>query len=155
MKNMTNYTINHEDNTITMSGEFAKLANIINSDEYKALVQFRNDFPLYAIKTKEIAKTTCKTTHKDLTLDRMKQCIESQDNAAAALIEFESVKNWYKGQSGYYAKVKRWFLDKYPNYDIYKPEKPADAQDEEVSPLAPAEPAPAQIENTTPLDKAA
>ena len=152
MNKQANYTINHEGTgTITMTSEFAKLANTIGSNEYNALVQFRKDFPGYTIQTKAIAKTPRKTTHKDLTIDLMRTCIVAIDNNPAALFEFESVENFYKGQSGYYAKVKRWFLDKYPNYDIYKPIKPA--QSKENTPLDPA--APAQITNTTPLDSAA
>ena len=32
------------------------------------------------------------------------------------LAEFEAIKSFYKGMSGYYGKMKKWFLAKYPNY---------------------------------------
>ena len=146
----TNYIINHEEKTITMTSDFAKRANTIKSPEYIALVQFRKDFDGYTIKTKEIKKTTRKTTHKDLTIDFMAKCIKAIDPSPAALIEFESVKAFYKGQSGYYAKVKRWFLAKYENYDVHKPAAPA--QNEEETPLDIAAPAPAQIVEETSID---
>ena len=34
----------------------------------------------------------------------------------AAVKEFEEVKAFYRGMSGYYGRVKGWFLNKYPNY---------------------------------------
>jgi hypothetical protein len=127
MKKTTAYAINHEENTITLTRDFAKRSGIINSNEYRVLTQFRKDYPDYKIQKRTAAKNTNKDTHKGLTVEFMGKCLDKVENSAAEKAEFERVKTFYKGNSAYYAKVKAWFLAKYPDYDPYAPAKPIEA----------------------------
>ena len=156
MTKTSNYIINHEEMTITMTRDFAKRANIINSDEYRALVQFRKDFTDYTIKTQETKEARNKNTHKGLTLPVMKKYLETRDNAADALRAFELAKAYYKGQPAYYAKVKAWFFSNYKeDYLKYAPAATVaeTTQSEEDTPLE--NPAPALNVDITPLNNAA
>lgn len=135
MKKTNATIINHEEKTITITKDFAKRANIINSDEYSALAQFRKDYPDYTIQKRTAAKNTNKNTHSGLTLAYMGRFIEMQDNAAAALEAFERVKYLNEGHPAYYAKVKAWFLAKYPDYADFNPDIPAPAQNTDVTPI--------------------
>lgn len=125
MKKVNSYIINHEEQSITITKDFAKRSGIINSEEYRILVQFRKDFPEYTIQHRTASSNKNKNTHNGLTVDFMKKYIGVQEHADTALKEFESVEMLYKGHPAYYAKVKAWFLSKYPNYAEYNPTAPA------------------------------
>jgi hypothetical protein len=135
MKKTNDYIINHESKTITITRDFAKRSSVINSNEYRALTQFRKDYPDYTIKNRTATVTNSKTTHSGLTIPFMKKFIEKQDNAAAALKEFESVEKFFKGHPAYYSKVKAWFLSKYPKYAEFIPAPAPSAENAEVTPI--------------------
>ena len=121
MKKTNAYTIDHANNTITITREFAKRSAVIASEEYRVLSQLHKDFPEYTIQPRKAnVDKNKKKTHVGLTLDFMKKYLERL-NDPAALNEFESVKAYYKGHPAYYAKVKAWFLSKYEDYDEYNP----------------------------------
>ena len=64
MKNTTtNYTINAAAKEIIITKKFEKAANIIGSNEYKALVTLMKDFPDFDIKVREIKKNKSKKTY--------------------------------------------------------------------------------------------
>ncbi|MDL2287924.1 hypothetical protein LJC32_00905 [Oscillospiraceae bacterium OttesenSCG-928-F05] len=125
MKKTTGYTINHETKTITITRDFAKRSGIINSDEYRALTQFRKDYSDYTIKNRTASTNKNKNTHNGLTIPFMRKFIGAQENATATLKEFDSVKSLYEEHPAYYSKVKAWFLSKYPNYNKSNPAAPA------------------------------
>lgn len=136
MKNTNAYTINHEDKTITITKAFAKSSGIINSDEYILFTQFRKDYPDYKIVQRTAKANKEKNTHKGLTLDNMEKYLSTRDNAADALKAFEMAKDYYKGYSAYYAKVKAWFLSNYKEeYENYAPAAsiPVPTQSEEIT----------------------
>ena len=119
MKNIKGITVNHINGEIIIAKGFAKLAGIHNTPEYILLSEIRNENPSYKIKSQVIRKPTGKKTHKGLNLTLMEKVVAQQENIEAARAEFENVKNFYQGHCGYYAKVKAWFLEKYPNYNKY------------------------------------
>jgi len=129
MKNTNTYTINHEKKTITITREFAKRSGVINSEEYNLFMQFRKDLPDYKILKRTATKNTDKKTHKGLSIPFMEKCLAAMDNAADAKAEFKRVKEFYTGHPAYYSKVRAWFLDKYPNYDIYAPTPTQDMEE--------------------------
>ena len=116
MKKNAGYVINYEDNTITLTKAFAKLAQNPNTKEFRELAKLHKNFPDFTI-TKRTAKVNeDKEVHAGLSIPWMTNYIKTYIKDEAAVAEFEEVKNFYRGMSGYYGKVKGWFLNKYPDY---------------------------------------
>lgn len=124
MKN--NYKVDYAKNTITITKDFAKKANIIDSVEYKILRKLQKDFPNFTITQRTATVSTTKKTHKGLTLDRMEKYIRTFEEASDLKI-FKKVKeyntDYRENNSGElseiinYGKVKAWFIGKYPEYE--------------------------------------
>ena len=149
------YTINHAEEKIIMTKEFAKKAGVIDSHEYRLFTQFRKDFPSYGIEERKATKNDNKITHKGLSLENMKKYLATRENAADALNAFELAKDYYKGQSAYYSKMKAWFLSNYKeDYDKYTPAA-AVAESTPTEETATENPAPAPIVDTTTKEIAA
>ena len=108
------YAIDHDNKTITLTKAYAKLANTPGTKEFRELSRLHQAFPEYDIVMRTATITAPKEKHIGLSVDRMAQYIQIIDKDALA--EFEAIKNFYKGMSGYYGKMKKWFLAKYPNY---------------------------------------
>ena len=116
MKKNAGYVINYEDNTITLTKAFAKQAQNPATKEFRELDKLHKNFPDFTI-TKRTAKVNeDKERHAGLSIPWMTNYIKTYIKDEAAVAEFEEVKNFYRGMSGYYGKVKGWFLNKYPNY---------------------------------------
>lgn len=116
------YTVDHVQNTITITKAFATRAADITTEEYKTFLQLRADLPGYKIlrRTADIKKA--KETHKGLSIEYMERCISTITHGDKdALDAFKAVKEYFKGQPAYYAKVKAWFLNKYSNYTEIDP----------------------------------
>ena len=96
MRNTKNYTINHENETITITRDFIKRAGTINSEEYNALLQFRKDYPDYKVIKRTATAAQSKNTHKGLDIPFMERFIAQQDNAAEVQAELKRVKTIYK-----------------------------------------------------------
>ena len=111
MKNTTNYTINAAAKEIIITKKFEKAANIIGSNEYKALVTLMKDFPDFDIKVREIKKNKSKKTYSGLTIEEMRRFIGSRSEEEVFL--FEKVVTIAKHKKGSYAITKKWFLNKY------------------------------------------
>lgn len=106
------YTINAMTNTVTITKDFAKRANNINSPEYKTLNQLRKDG--YSIEYKTINVKEGKKTHKGLTLAFMRQYINEQENSNVIRAEFEKIKREFNGHHACYANLKKYFLNQFP-----------------------------------------
>lgn len=117
MKKTAAYDINHIAATIYVSKAFAKEASVLNTPEYKTILEVRRDNPTYKIEVREIAKKKDKTTYRNLTLDNMETFIrnsmESKRSVEDRIAEFETVKALAKSQPSPYAYTKRWFLKEY------------------------------------------
>ena len=116
MNKQQEYRIDFQSKTITLNKKFAKAAAVLNSKEYRVVKKLRTDYPDYAIELKEITKKEGKKSYAKLTYDVMRNYIrkvesETTDN----LRNLNTLIEAYKG-SGCYPKVKKWFLDKYPDY---------------------------------------
>ena len=116
MKN-ANYAIDYITATITITKKFYKAASILNSPEYKELMQIRRDNPNFTIALREIQKKQGKKSYRNLTFDNMRTFIENyetdDDLRADRLQQFDRVKELSKSQAGPYAYVKAWFLEQY------------------------------------------
>ena len=97
------YTYDAATNTLTMSAEFAKKVSVINSKEYRELLQFRRENPGLTVK-KNTRKSSQTLTYKD-----MKTRLQRLENSANYVEAFELVKKIAKGEKNPYAYVYNWF----------------------------------------------
>ena len=107
-----NITVNHEDNTLTVSKTFYKKASIFGSREYYELRAAKQENESYSIEF----KTSDKKTYKALTFKRMEDYIKTQPDSETRLMEFEAVKHIAEIKGGKYPLTKKWFLMTYSEY---------------------------------------
>ena len=100
---------------------------ILNSPEYKEMMQLRRETPSFSIVLREIKKKEGKKSYRNLTYENMQTFIENYETDDGVrtdrLKEYETVKALSRVQSGPYAYVKAWFLKQYG--DAYNPEEAA------------------------------
>lgn len=112
------YAINHAEKTITLTKKYAKLANTPGTKEFRELANLHKVYPDYDIVMRTAKVSDDKRKHTGLTIARMEYHIKNIAKDDVALAQFEEVQKYYKGMAGYYGKVRSWFLEKYPNYNI-------------------------------------
>lgn len=112
------YVINHAKKTITLTKKYAKLANTPGTNEFRELADVYKVYSNYTIVMRTVTPNEDKKKHTGLTIARMEYHIKNIAKDDVALAQFEEVQKYYKGMSGYYGKVRSWFLEKYPNYNI-------------------------------------
>lgn len=121
------YEINYTEKTIIATKNFLKEAGTVGSTAYNTLTRLRNELSDFRVVPREINKKPGKKTYGKLTYKVMGDFIAAQEeeNATAVLAEFERVQMLSKVQSGSYAYVKTWFLNRYK--DVFKPEDSQEA----------------------------
>lgn len=128
MTKNANYDVDFITATIIITKKFYKAASVLNSPEYKEMMQLRRDNPDFTIVLREIKKKENKKSYRNLNYKNMRTFIENHETddevRAARIKEFEKVKALSQVQSGPYAYVKTWFLKMYG--DAYNPEEKAD-----------------------------
>ena len=104
--------INYFNETIEMSKSEAKRASTIGSEEYKALLSVKKDFPSYSIDiiTKEVKRSD---DIKGLTYDYMEKYI-SQEGTPEQLKKFNTLREGIFNTRGSYGEIKKWFLEEFP-----------------------------------------
>ena len=112
------YAIDHANKTITLTKKYAKLANTPGTKEFRELTNLHKVYPDYNIVMRTAKVSSDKKKHTGLTIARMEYHIKNIAKDDVALAQFKEVRKYYKGMSGYYGKVRSWFLEKYPNYNI-------------------------------------
>lgn len=121
------YNIDFFTSTIIITKKFYKAASVLNSPEYKEMMQIRRDNPDFTIVLREIKKKEGKKSYRNLNYENMRTFIENyetdDDVRADRIKEFEKVKALSTVQSGPYAYVKTWFLKMYG--DAYNSEEKA------------------------------
>ncbi len=127
MTKNANYFIDYTTGTVTLTKKFYKAASTLGSPEYKEMMQIRRDTPTFTIVLREITKKQDKKSYRNLTYENMKTFIANCETDDAAreesLDQLERVKELSKVQSGPYAYVKTWFLNKYGK--VYNSEEEA------------------------------
>ena len=113
---MNNYRIDYAHNTIVMDYKFYKAAQTMNSEEYDIVKNILADFPGMSVKVASHREQ--KTTHHNfrLTYDNMVQYMTTFENSADLLAEFARVKAHAVAAPQPYAVVRRWFVEKFPDY---------------------------------------
>jgi len=132
---MNNYKINFITNTITITKEFAKNANNLNSDEYKVLQQIKTDYPQMTVYQKTRRSPKKCNTNKGLTYENMERYINTYENANEIMQMFELVKEKSCVQKNRFLYVKTWFLKQFPDYS----ETPSFTISAKIIPLRPFE----------------
>ena len=113
--------------TLTITAKFAKMMNNTESDEYKLVSKFRNDFPNLTITKKTHKSATNYTTKsgekfncnqfKNLTYDRMEKFISALPQSEDYLREYKFVKNFASAiQTNGYTLVRKWFVAQFPEF---------------------------------------
>ena len=117
MTKKANCEIKFIEKKIIVAKKFYKAASILNSPEYKELMQLRRDNPTFKMEVREITKATNKKTYRNLTYENMelfiKKSMESVRPLKERWEEYETVRGLSKSQSAPYAYVKAWFLKVY------------------------------------------
>ncbi|MBP3657084.1 MAG: hypothetical protein J6K32_10365 [Clostridia bacterium] len=112
MSTKMSYRIDFTANTVTITKAFADAANNPFSEEYKMLVELRNQGFSIVNKTHKPAKTkTPMPTYK-----QMEHYISSLAESEFYLQRYEAVLNEAKSHTNAITKVRKWFRATFPNY---------------------------------------
>ncbi len=108
------YEVDFINGKIILTKKFYKAASILNSPEYKTMLQLRTENPGFEIVLKEIKKKEGKKSYRNLTYANMREYIITREGAKSETVaEFDRIHALSKVQAGPYAYVKTWFLSKY------------------------------------------
>lgn len=87
------FTINHANNTIEMTKQFAKASGVYGSDAYKMLLKAKKQLPTYTVIVKETPKNKQpRDNYKGLTYDYMERYIKEKPNHEDILKEFNELR---------------------------------------------------------------
>lgn len=113
---MKNYKIDFTHNTIIIDYKFAKAAQNVNSAEYKTLKQITNDFPYMTSRVASHREIKGAHHNKHMSYSAMVDYISTYENSAELLAEFALVKAQAGSTPHSYSTIRRWFVDKFPDY---------------------------------------
>ena len=113
--------------TLTITAKFAAMMNNPESEEYKLVAKFRNDFPNLRIAKRTHKSATHYTTKsgekfncnqfKNLTYDRMEKFIKALPKSKSYLREYTFVKDFASAiQTNGYTLVRKWFVAQFPEF---------------------------------------
>jgi len=112
--------INYEKNQIVMDREFAKKSRIVGSSEYNLLQNARKDYPNYKVVRHTIKKAPHKESYRGLTYKFMEDYISKHSNSLENMEEYKELRLKALCHSIRYPRIKKWFLEKYPNIDKFE-----------------------------------
>lgn len=128
----TNYTINFEAMTITITKKFAKEASQFGTEAFREMQMLRKEFEGFQFAYKTIKKAEKKEKFEGLTIKEMRRFLGARSEVE--LETFNKVVEIASGKQGKYAIVRKWFLDNYK--EEYKTEiANIKAQKEAVAPV--------------------
>ena len=124
---MEKFNFNPITRTLTVSAKFAEMMNHPDSDEYKLVVKFQEDFPGLQIAkrthrtptryTTKSGETYNRNQFKDLTYDRMEKFMSVLPQREAYLTEYNTVKAFACAAKGNgYPIVRKWFVEQFPEF---------------------------------------
>lgn len=123
---MNNYKINVSARTITVTKDFANKVGILNSPEYNTFIKLQKELPHFTIVQRTAKVSTAKNTHKGLTIERMEKYIITFEPTDFAIFkkvkayntDLKETKDGDVAEIVNYGKMKKWFLNKYPDYEM-------------------------------------
>ena len=124
---MEKFTFDVISQTLTITAKFSAMMSNPESEEYKLVMRFRNDFPNLTIAKKTHKSATSYTTKsgekfncnqfKNLTYDRMEKFIAALPKNEGYLREYLFVKNYASAiQHNGYTLVRKWFVAQFPEF---------------------------------------
>lgn len=130
---MKNYVrIDCANRQIVMDRTFARLSQIVGSDEYNRLQTARRDYEGFNVVTRTIRRNDKKECYRGLTYDYMERYILLHDKADERKKEFDELRLIAECHSKRYPVIKQWFLQQYPEIAKFGmpdlPESPAAEQ---------------------------
>ena len=131
--------VKYAEGVIEMNTIFAKEMRNPLSDEYALLQRTRQDFPTFAVRTRQIKSNPHKDTYKGLTYEWMRNHIathEAKEVVEEKLNAFDEMVYISKCHRGSlrYPTIKKWFLKEYPDVAKFGTvEIPSKAQEEDKS----------------------
>ena len=130
---MKNYVrIDRANRQIVMDRTFARLSQIVGSEEYNRLQTARRDYEGFNVVTRTIRRNDKKECYRGLTYDYMERYILLHDKAAERKKEFDELRLIAECHSKRYPIIKQWFLQQYPEIAKFGmpdlPESPAAEQ---------------------------
>ena len=119
MKNTLRF--DHDARCIVMDRTFYKNSSNIRFEEYGMLQRARQDYPTYTPVIKRIKRNPDKETYRGLTYAYMERYIESHANAEATMAEYRELRliSECHCKARRYPKIKKWFLEKYPEIEKF------------------------------------
>ena len=123
------FKLNHANETIELTKQFAKASGKYGSEEYKLLMEVKKDFPNYKVVVRDTQKRKkTRDNFNGLTYDYMERYIKKNNDKL--IVEFsilrgkkEDMDGLFKSRS--YSQIKKWFLAKFPeikNYEMSRTE---------------------------------
>ena len=117
--------VDHINRNVMISKAFAKASMLIDSEEYKALLNVRNSYSEYSIIQREIRRNPQKESYRGLTYAYMEHYILTHDKSGDVVQMYEEMSLRALCHSIRYAHIKKWFLEKYPEIVRFGlPQKP-------------------------------
>lgn len=107
-------TVDFANSRIVMDKAFAQKAKDTHSDEYAHLRQVRLDYPNYAVIVRTIKQNTNKETYKGLTYEYMFRFLKAY-HGERDIKKLEKKIFISECHRIRYPKIKKWFLEEYPD----------------------------------------
>ena len=121
---MKNYLkVDDRKRQLIMDRAFDKNRRIVGSKEYDLLQRAKADNPQYSVVLRHIKSNPEKQTYRHLTYDYMREYIIRHPHSVERMAEFDEMRLRAKCHTISYAKVKKWFLEAYPDIDDFTPEQ--------------------------------
>ena len=119
MKNTLRF--DHDARCIVMDRTFYKNSSNIRFEEYAMLQRARQDYPTYTPVIKRIKRNPDKETYRGLTYAYMERYIETHANADEIMEEYKELRliSECHCKARRYPKIKKWFLKKYPEVEMF------------------------------------
>ena len=99
---------------ILMTREFEKRAKWANTEEYNALQKVRLDYPDFTVTGRAKKHYNNQDEYKGLTYAYMRKYIALHDELGSIMKEFEEKMLIGECHKRPYPKVKKWFLEQFP-----------------------------------------
>ena len=105
-------------NTIIVTKSFLEAASHVGTEEYIELSMARKEHPEMRVTIKERRGAGRKSPTKGLTYDYMRKFIYVMDRKELPTMQgiIKHYEDMYYDSGAIYAKVKEWFLEKYPRH---------------------------------------
>ena len=121
------FMFDYVERTIVGSNSVLKKAGKAGSKEQRELLKMIEQHPDFKVVAKEIKVNSDRKTYYGLTLELMEEYICIQNDREAAMVIFNEVVKMAKAQGKKYPMTKKWFLERYKDFDVNKAKEAIDS----------------------------